>query len=676
LACSGLLSMKRLLKGYDHMAPDADDRISLKALYLEDSPRDAEILQNLLIDSGYDLSMDLIASENEFVSLIRSQTYDIILSDFKLPAFNAFAALRWCLDICPNVPFICVSGSIGEETASELIKQGAVDYILKDRLARLPSAIKRALDEAKEREARRRAEDELKFRNTILATQQEVSIDGILVVDEKGCILSYNSRFVNMWNIPRDVIESNSDQRTLQSVLSRIDDPTLFIEKVNYLYNQHHETSRDEILLIDGKVFDRYSAPMNSADGKYYGRVWYFRDITERRHAEEEKNKMQAQLNQAQKMESVGRLAGGVAHDFNNMLSVIIGNTEMIMNRVGSTDPLYEELEEIRNAAKRSADITRQLLAFARKQTVSPVALEVNDTVAHTIKMLQRLIGEDIDVIWKPGHNVGKILIDPSQMDQILANLAVNARDAVAGVGWLLIETGNARIDEDYGAGHPDAVPGDYVKLTMSDNGAGMSREILDHIFEPFFTTKETGKGTGLGLATVYGIVRQNNGFISVYSEPGQGSAFRIYIPRYIERGTEKAAESGHDSPRGGTETILIVEDEGTLLKLARRILEGHGYTVLSARTPAHAIRQVEAHEGEIHLLMTDVVLPEMNGRELYEKLITMRSSLKCLYMSGYTADAIAHRGVLDEGIHFLQKPFDHKAMARKVREVLDSRAH
>jgi len=519
---------------------------------------------------------------------------------------------------------------------------------------------------------RKRAEEELKFRNILLRTQQESSIDGILVVDEKGSVISCNRRFVEMWNIPIEVIESKSDLQALHSAMSRVADPARFLEKVRYLYDQHHETSHDEILLSDGGVFDRYSAPMNGADGKYYGRVWYYRDITEQKLAEKEREKLQTQLIQAQKMESVGRLAGGVAHDFNNMLAVIIGNTEMIMNKTGSAKTYHEELSEILNAANRSADITKQLLAFARKQPVRPKILELNDAVSDTIKMLRRLITEDIDLVWKPGRAFWKVRVDPAQITQILTNLSVNARDAIAGAGTITIETENTEIDEAYVANRPDAAPGLYVMLAVSDNGVGMGREVLAHLFEPFFTTKETGKGTGLGLATVYGIVKQNNGFINVYSEPGLGTTFRIYLPRFIESGAEEP-EKEYGSPQGGSETVLLVEDEEMLIKIARRILEELGYTVLTARTPNQAIRLTQDYTGAINLLITDIVLPEMNGKVLYEKLVSMRSNLKCLYMSGYTADVIAHRGVLDEGIHFLPKPYDNKALARKVREVIDS---
>ena len=397
------------------------------------------------------------------------------------------------------------------------------------------------------------------------------------------------------------------------------------------------------------------------------------RDISERKQANKDKSKLQDQLFQAQKMESIARLAGGVAHDFNNMLGVILGHTEMAMEQVDPSLALYANIKEIHNAASRSADLTRQLLAFARRQTVSPKVLDINETVQGMLKMLQRLIGENIQLVWLPGINLWQVKIDPSQLDQILANLCVNARDAIADVGKVTIETGNITFDEAYCIHNMGSVPGEYALLSVSDNGTGMSREILGKLFEPFFTTKEVGKGTGLGLATVYGIVKQNNGFINVYSEPDQGTTFRIYLPRYIGKG-EQATAKKQEQVIGGYETVLLVEDEAALLALCKRMLEQLGYQVLCAGTPGEAIRVAEEHRGKIHLLMTDVVMPEMNGRDLANKLLSLYPDLKCLFMSGYTADVIVHQGVLDEGVHFIQKPFSVKNLADKVRAALDQK--
>ena len=401
-------------------------------------------------------------------------------------------------------------------------------------------------------------------------------------------------------------------------------------------------------------------------------RVVEFRDITESKSAEKEKVDLEGQLRQAQKMEAVGRLAGGVAHDFNNMLSVIIGNASLALEEVDPTQPLYAALEEIRKAGDRSADLTRQLLAFARKQTVAPKVLDLNNIVSGMTSMLQRLIGEDIDLKWLPGEKLAPVKVDPGQIDQILANLCVNARDAIADVGNVTIETGNAVLDEAYCKDHAGFLPGAYVLLAVSDNGCGMDAETADSVFEPFFTTKELGKGTGLGLATVYGIVKQNNGFINVYSEPGRGTTFKIFLPQHM---TRRAAhlpekEAGQQAERGH-ETILLVEDEPSILRMAKMMLERIGYTVVAAGTPGEAIRLAGEYAGQIQLLITDVVMPEMNGRDLATRILSLYPDLKRLFMSGYTADVIAHHGVLDEGVNFLQKPFSMENLSAKVREAL-----
>ncbi|MDA8125457.1 MAG: PAS domain S-box protein [Deltaproteobacteria bacterium] len=391
------------------------------------------------------------------------------------------------------------------------------------------------------------------------------------------------------------------------------------------------------------------------------------RDVTDRKRVEE-------QLAQAQKMEAVGRLAGGVAHDFNNMLGVILGHAELALDLAALSSPLQAHLQEIRKGAERSANLTRQLLAFARKQTVAPRVLDLNETVTGVLKMLQRIIGEDIDLVWRPEADLWPVKMDPSQVDQILANLCVNARDAISGVGKITIETANAVFDDDYCVMHPGFFPGDYVRLAVSDDGCGMDKETLAHLFEPFFTTKEIGKGTGLGLATVYGTVKQNNGFINVYSEPGQGTTFRIYFSRHAGQAEPVRPEGKGGQPLRGKETILVVEDEPGLLELTTTLLTLQGYTVLAAGTPGEAIRLASEHRGGIQLLMTDVVMPEMNGRELAKNLLALYPDLKRLFTSGYTANVIAHHGVLDQGVHFIQKPFSIKDLAAKVREVLDEK--
>ncbi len=396
-------------------------------------------------------------------------------------------------------------------------------------------------------------------------------------------------------------------------------------------------------------------------------------EITERKQAELERQMLQVQLIQAQKMEAVGRLAGGVAHDFNNMLSIILGHSEIIIEDMGPSSPFVPGLKEIFKAAERSTNLTRQLLAFARKQTVDPKELNLNDVIAEMLKMLQRLIGEDISIKWVPAENLSWVKVDPSQIDQILVNLCINARDAINDVGKITIETDNISFDEAYIREHVGFIAGDYVMLSVSDNGAGMNRATRDNLFEPFFTTKGPGRGSGLGLATVYGIVKQNDGFINVYSELDVGTTFKIYLPRHKISATCSAAKKCDGTVMTGHETILLVEDERAILGMTSAMLERLGYTVLGASTPNEAIRISQNAGVTIHLLMTDVVMPQMNGRELAGRILQQYPNLKCLFMSGYTANVIAHHGVLEQGVNFINKPFSKQDLAEKLRQVMDN---
>ena len=420
----------------------------------------------------------------------------------------------------------------------------------------------------------------------------------------------------------------------------------------------------------NGELFWEHAtiAPVRNMQGRIAHYVAVKEDITERKRLEE-------QLHQAQKLESIGRLAGGIAHDFNNMLAVILGQTELAMNEMQPEHPLHAHLRQILKATERSTELTRQLLAFARKQVIAPKSIDLNDTLTGMLKMLRRLIGEEIDLAWIPERQPLPVFMDPSQVDQILVNLCINARDAISGVGKVTIETHRIDIDETYCADHAEAIPGRYVLLAVSDNGRGMDKPTMERIFEPFFTTKGVGHGTGLGLATVYGIVKQNQGFVNVYSEPAQGTTFKIYLPRMAEDAAPDRGECPAESIAPGDETILLVEDEPGILEIARQMLESRGYRVLTAATPGEAIGIVREFADAIHLLISDVVMPEMNGPELKMQISTMSPETRCLYISGYPTNVIVRHGVLKEGVHFLQKPFSLEALARKVREVIDGAA-
>ncbi|NTW59592.1 MAG: response regulator, partial [Nitrospirae bacterium] len=396
------------------------------------------------------------------------------------------------------------------------------------------------------------------------------------------------------------------------------------------------------------------------------------RDITEQKQAEQEREKLHAQLTHAQKMESIGRLAGGVAHDFNNMLSVILGYTTLMKGKLPAADPLMQFLQEIEHAAIRSRDLTSQLLAFSRKQVVAPRTVNLIRLIESVQKSLTRMIGEDIELRVIPAEGLWSVKIDPMQVDQIIMNLAINARDAMPNGGSLTIETANVQLDEAYCRQHAGFRPGSFVLLTVSDNGNGMSKEILSHVFEPFFTTKEFGKGTGLGLATVYGIVKQNDGFISVYSEVGQGTTFRIYLPRAVDEKALPEALSPAAAPAlSGAGTVVLVEDDAMVRELTLLLLKTLGYSVLVANSPAHALSLCERKDIPIDLLMTDVVMPGMNGKELLRRANAIRPGIRVLFMSGYTANVIAHHGVLDDGIKFIQKPFSIADLAQKVQDAI-----
>jgi PAS domain S-box-containing protein len=416
----------------------------------------------------------------------------------------------------------------------------------------------------------------------------------------------------------------------------------------------------------DGTLYeaDATISPVRDASGAIVNYVAAKRDVTR-------EVQLQAQLQQAQKMESVGRLAGGVAHDFNNLLMGLMGYAAMCREQIEPGHPIREYLDEITSSAQRSASMVRQLLAFARKQTISPKILDINRTVEGMLNLLRQLIGEDIKLAWKPGAGMLPVRLDPSQVDQILANLCVNARDAIAGVGTVTVETGSIVVDAAYCATHPESLPGAYVFLAVSDDGCGMDKQTLALVFEPFFTTKGVGKGTGLGLATVYGIVKQNNGFVHVASEPGQGSTFTIHLPQTEAASVATTVNSQAELPRGRGETILLVDDEKSVRVTCGQFLKFLNYIVLTAATPGEALNMIDRHPGDIHALLTDVVMPEMDGGQLAKRIAAVKPGIKVLFMSGYTPDVVAERSLLGAGEHFITKPFTRDDLAYKMREIL-----
>jgi two-component system, cell cycle sensor histidine kinase and response regulator CckA len=528
--------------------------------------------------------------------------------------------------------------------------------------------------------ARKANERALHASQAKLATALESMTDAVFVANADGGLVDLNEAFASFHRFPSkaECLRNLAEYADLFEVSFPTGEVVPF-ESWPVLRARRGEIATNAEYLVRRKdtgeswVGSYSFAPIRDAAGAIVGAVVVARDITERTRALEERTKLEAQLQQALKMESVGRLAGGVAHDFNNMLSVILGHTEIAIEEMAPSDRFYEDFVEIRKAARRSADLTHQLLAFARKQTIVPQRLDLNEAVGAMLTMLRPLVGENLRLEWRPGANLWLVKIDRSQVDQVLANLCANARAAIADVGTISIETGNTTFDAAYAASHAETLPGDYVRLVVRDDGSGMDKQTLAKAFEPFFTTRPVGEGTGLGLATVYGIVKQNNGFIDVVSAPGAGATFTIYLPRETPSGDAvgKVAPSAAAPALRGHETVLLVEDEESVLRVTRRMLEVSGYRVLSARRPAEAIRLAREHAGRIHLLLTDVVMPDMNGHDLAKVVLSIDPQVRRLYMSGYAAGVLA-QAELDDGERFIQKPFSLKGLMAKVREVLD----
>ena len=513
---------------------------------------------------------------------------------------------------------------------------------------------------------RKQAEEELNGKTALLEAQVNSSLDGILVIDQQGNMSLQNRRFVDLLKIPPHIAAEKTDENRLQWVTDMTKDPERFAEKIRYLYVHPAETSRDEVELKNGTVLDRYSSPVIGKDGRYYGRIWTFRDITERKQLE-------AQLLQSQKMETVGRLAGGVAHEFNSILTAIIGQSELLLGDLPAGSSMAKSATEISKAAGRAATLTRQLLAYGRKQLLQPETLDLNQVLASMEGMFHHLMGGDVDTQIVPALDLQTVKADAGQIEQVIINMAINARDAMPNGGKLTLETANVSFDQESVSRYPELKPGDYVMVAITDTGTGMSEEVKARVFEPFFTTKGIGQGTGLGLSTCYGIIKQSGGHISVYSELARGTTFKIYLPQ-VEQQT-KIPNEHLDSPDlpGGTETILLVEDDPALREMAVTLLRRLGYTVLAAANGIEALSLKQQGDiGHIDLLFTDVVMPHMSGKELADRVRALYPHTRILFTSAYTENAIVHQGVLDKGVSLLQKPFTPSALAHKLREVLD----
>jgi len=635
----------------------------LRMLLVEDSEDDAELLAHELRRAGFALEFERVENAAGLEAALDRATWDIIIGDNSMPGFSGTEALSLVRARGLDIPFIFVSGTMGEDLAARALEAGAGDALTKGNLRRLVPVIRRELREFGERSARRETEAALRASEASYSALVERAPLGIYRSTPTGRFLSANAALARMLGY-----DSPEHLLTLDMARDVYADP----EERRRLVEQDTYTDR---------VYDELEATWKRKDGARIrvqlsvrasrdkdGRVEFYeafvRDITTQRQLE-------AQLAQAQKMEAIGRLAGGVAHDFNNLLTVILSYSDLLLEDLPAGSADRDDVTQIRKAAQGASELTRQLLAFSRQQVLQPKVVDLNTAVSGIERLLARVLREDIKLRCALAPDAGTIRVDPGQLEQVLMNLAVNARDAMPQGGLLTIETANVDLDAEYLQAHPMAKPGRYVMLAVTDTGVGMDAATQARIFEPFFTTKEVGKGTGLGLATVQGIVQQSGGFIWVYSEPDHGTVFKIYLPLVDEPVSQTERATAEDTR--GTETVLVAEDVTAVRAVTREMLRRYGYTVLEAADGATALEVAANFKEPIHLLLTDVVMPDLNGRDLAARLQAARADLKVLFMSGYTDDAVVRHGILQQGIAYLQKPFTPESLARKVRTVLDA---
>jgi two-component system cell cycle sensor histidine kinase/response regulator CckA len=639
---------------------------TLRVLHVEDAPSDRELVAAALRREGLHCEFAYAANEQEFRKVLDGFPCDLILSDFTLPSFSGAAALALAKSARPDVPFLFVSGTIGEERAVESLRRGATDYVLKAHLDRLGPAVRRALREARDRVERHRAEQLLRASEERFRQVVENIREVFWLTDPYKQVMLYISpAYEKIWGRSCDSLQQ-SPRTWIEAI--HPEDRERILDAATTRQNRGDYDEVYRIIRPDGSmrwIHDR-AFPLRDAGGGIYRVAGIAEDITEKRDLE-------LQLRQAQKMESIGQLAGGVAHDFNNVLAVIQGHASVLALESTLTAAAKESVNEIALASERAARLTRQLLTFSRRQVIQMRELNLNDVIEGIMKMLRRLLGEDVVLQFTAGE-VPPLLADAGMLEQVLMNLAVNARDAMRHGGTLAICTGAETIDEAFAERNPEASAGRFVCLEVADTGCGIPPENLPKIFEPFFTTKEVGKGTGLGLATVYGIVKQHRGWITLQSEVNRGTKFKIHLPATSARAGPARTTPVEETIRGGAETILVVEDEPPVRDLVCNVLETYGYRVLQADSGDKALEQWEKHQGQIDLLFTDLVMPGgMNGRQLAEALRAKNPGLKVVFSSGYTAEIVGRDFHLRDGINFLQKPYPPRMLASCVRSCLDT---
>jgi hypothetical protein len=629
-----------------------ENTTTLRVLVVGHSEVAAERMAQELAREGFLPCLQQVSSESEYLTALQSGP-EVVLSAWSFPPLPGSKALQAVGERGLDVAFLVVCGEIGEEATAEALCSGAADFVHQDRLTRLGPAVRRALKRRRGRQSGEERYRELFFAHPLAMWVYDLETLRFLAVNA-AAVRQYGWSEEEFLAMTLHDIRPGDDIGRLEESVSFSRETPGYERSLHW----HHRTR-------DGRVLE---VEISSHDLVFEGRparIVAALDVTERRSLE-------AQLRHAQKMESVGRLAGGVAHDFNNMLSVILGYTGFALEAVRPGDPLHDDLKQVQSAAERAASLTRQLLAFSRKQVLSPEALDLNDVVRGLEDMLRRLLGEDVELELSLEEGLGSVKADRGQLEQAILNLAVNARDAMPQGGRLSIETADLELDAEHAAHHLGVTPGPYVLLALADTGCGMDEETRSRAFEPFFTTKAPGQGTGLGLAMVYGLVQQSAGSVWLYSEPGRGTVFKIYLPRVDAAVTVPGKRMPDNVERRGTETILIVEDEDAVRMAAERILLAAGYTVVSAANGGEALELCELNSDDIDLLLADVVMPQMSGRELADRVSGLWPNLKILYMSGYSDNALVHHGVLEPGTRLLAKPFTAEDLRRKVREVLD----
>jgi PAS domain S-box-containing protein len=645
-------------------------RDRLRLLLVEDNSNDAELILRAINGAGFEPICLRVQTAADCRAALSHEPWDVLVSDYSLPQFSAMGALQCLHERHLDLPFIVVSGTIDEESAVTILRAGAHDFVTKQNLARLGPAIRRELQDARDRAARRHAQRDLQVQRDMLRLVIDTNPNLIFVKDGAGRFVLANRAVADLYDTTVEaLIEQREDASAAVS-----DDVARFLaadQEVLRTGQARFDEAQSIADLRTGKVrwFETRRVPLVLSDGTQQV-LGIGTEITDRRLAQEALRVTEEQFRQAQKMEAVGQLAGGIAHDFNNLLTAILGYTELSIEQVGADSDLASDLKEIAKAGDRARGLTSQLLAFSRKQVLQPKILDLNAVVAEVERMLRRVIGEDIRFEIAVDPNLSPVKADPSQIHQVLMNLAINARDAMPRGGTLRIATANALATA--GELQSDAaVARRCVVLTVSDTGSGMTPEVRARIFEPFFTTKAPGKGTGLGLSMVYGVVTESGGRITVESERDRGTTFTIYLPAadHVELGSQPSRVTGKGLR--GHETILLVEDEQPIRQLVRKVLARYGYTVLEASDVHHALDLAEQHPEPIHLLLSDIVMPELSGPDLAQRVVRHRRDLRVLYMSGFSNRLSTSSGVLSGAVGVLEKPFTPERLATRVRECL-----